>query len=342
LSIDTLGNLLNLKQLNFNNPFPEAILLNNTKTGYLAFGKKYITDSLNKIIKTNYFLAKYDLAFNMYKDSIFDKPIKIGVYRNEVFILYVYKDEVYKPYTLGNFYLIDTNYFSFYIDTIPQYYGDPSTGSTATSDLLISSNNQFYQLGYIQSRSGNFTTPEYQEWIKKSSIFKYVKTINIVGNGTINTKGGFTQLIANITPTDANNKQILWSINDTNLATITQTGLVTAKANGTVIVTTTAADGGGAKATKTITISNQNVGINEVNLSNQIVVFPNPAIDKLTITTTNNLTIQQLQLLDISGKIIESYDNTMYMNISQLENGIYILQIQTNKGIVNKKVVVNK
>jgi hypothetical protein len=84
------------------------------------------------------------------------------------------------------------------------------------------------------------------------------------------------------------------------------------------------------------------VGINEVNLSNQIVVFPNPAIDKLTITTTNNLTIQQLQLLDISGKIIESYDNTMYMNISQLENGIYILQIQTNKGIVNKKVVVNK
>ncbi|MFA9215290.1 MAG: Ig-like domain-containing protein, partial [Candidatus Methylacidiphilales bacterium] len=163
---------------------------------------------------------------------------------------------------------------------------------------------------------------------------------------SINTQGGLLQLTAAILPTNAANKNIIWSISDTNLATITQTGLVTAKANGTIIVTATAADGGGAKATKTITITNQTVGINEVNLNNQITVYPNPASNKLIITTTNNLTPDasglQLQLLDLTGKVIANYNNQTEIDISAIANGMYLLHIQTPNGNLVKQVVINR
>jgi uncharacterized protein YjdB len=118
--------------------------------------------------------------------------------------------------------------------------------------------------------------------------------------------------------------------------------LVTAKANGTVIVTATAADGGGAKATKTITITNQNVGINEANLKNQITVYPNPSGNFVTITTNNNLIIQQLQLFDITGKIIAQFNNQTEIDLTNIANGIYLLNIQTEKGNLVKQIVVNR
>jgi uncharacterized protein YjdB len=179
-------------------------------------------------------------------------------------------------------------------------------------------------------------------WFSKKSIHQLAQLLTLSGPSLINNNKGSIQISANIAPTSAINKNILWSINDTNLATITQTGLLTAKANGTVIVTATAADGGGAKATKTITISNQTIGINEVNLTNKITVYPNPASNTLTIKTINNLTIQQLQLLDITGKVIAQFNNQTEIDVSAMANGMYLLQIQTLNGSVVKQVVVNK
>jgi uncharacterized protein YjdB len=205
---------------------------------------------------------------------------------------------------------------------------------------ISNSFSHFYGIGrYVLGNGFNTKTSLF---IKKIGIIDYVTSINISGTSTINTLGGILLLTANILPASAYNKQILWSINDTNLATITQTGLVTAKANGTVIVTATAADGGGAKATKTITISNQNVGIKDRNLNNQITVYPNPTSNLLTIKTINNLTIQQLQLLDITGKIIAQFNNQTEIDLSEIANGMYLLQIQTENGNLIKQVVVNR
>jgi len=170
----------------------------------------------------------------------------------------------------------------------------------------------------------------------------FVQQISFIGNDSIFTKNGSLQLNTQILPSNATNKQIIWNINDTSLATITQMGLVTAKANGTVMVTATAADGGGAKATKNITISNQNVGINEVNLSNQITVYPNPVSNVLTIKSAVDLSGLQLQLLDITGKVIAKYHNQTEIDLTNIANGIYMLNIQTNHGNVVKQVVINK
>jgi hypothetical protein len=78
------------------------------------------------------------------------------------------------------------------------------------------------------------------------------------GATTIATAGGILQMIATVTPANATNKAVTWSVNDTNIATIdSATGILTAKADGTVTVTATANDGSNFTGQATITISNQ-------------------------------------------------------------------------------------
>ena len=66
------------------------------------------------------------------------------------------------------------------------------------------------------------------------------------GSSLITTDNGTLQLTATVTPTDATNKTVTWSIvNGTGQATINATGLVTAVASGTVTARATANDGSG-------------------------------------------------------------------------------------------------
>ena len=92
------------------------------------------------------------------------------------------------------------------------------------------------------------------------NIDKPVTGITVTGMGgetTIATKGGKLQLIATVTPADASVNTVKWSVDKANLATISSTGELTAKANGTVIATATAEDGSGVNGTLSVTITGQ-------------------------------------------------------------------------------------
>lgn len=80
-----------------------------------------------------------------------------------------------------------------------------------------------------------------------------VKTIVINGDNTLS--GTPKQLTATVLPTDANQKEVEWSVSDSEIAVITETGLLTGLKNGTVKVTATAKDGSGVKGDKTYTVS---------------------------------------------------------------------------------------
>lgn len=84
-----------------------------------------------------------------------------------------------------------------------------------------------------------------------------ISVAGLGGASTINTEGGTLQMIATITPNNATNKNVVWSVSDDSKAEISQLGVLTAKGNGTVTVTATAADGSGVTGTASITISNQ-------------------------------------------------------------------------------------
>lgn len=68
-----------------------------------------------------------------------------------------------------------------------------------------------------------------------------------------------------VTPANATNPEVTWSIN-TNIADIDQDGVLTPQGNGEVIVTATAEDGSEVTATRTVTMSNQYVVVQVVNI----------------------------------------------------------------------------
>lgn len=62
-------------------------------------------------------------------------------------------------------------------------------------------------------------------------------------------------LTATVTPTNATNKNVTWTSSNTAVATVSNTGVVTAVADGTATITATTADGTNLSATCTVTVS---------------------------------------------------------------------------------------
>jgi len=137
-----------------------------------------------------------------------------------------------------------------------------------------------------------------------------VTGISVTGTGganTITTDNGSLQLSAEITPTDAENQTVTWSVlNETGKASISSAGLVTAEENGTVKAIAIANDGSETKGELQITISNQKILIQEItivdNLANDTIkgigtklalsaiINPSNATNKSILWTVENLT----------------------------------------------------
>ncbi len=98
-----------------------------------------------------------------------------------------------------------------------------------------------------------------------------VTGISVTGEGgvsTITKNNGSLKLIAAITPTNATNKTITWTlVNGTGQATMSSSGVVRAVSNGTVTVRATANDGSGVYGTLTITITNQIVRVKGIKVT---------------------------------------------------------------------------
>ena len=79
--------------------------------------------------------------------------------------------------------------------------------------------------------------------------------------------------------------------------------------------------------------------IDEIEEMPQIFIYPNPAVDELIINN-KQLTINNVEILDVTGKFLNTqYSILNTINISGLSQGIYILKINTDKGIFTRKFV---
>ena len=81
-----------------------------------------------------------------------------------------------------------------------------------------------------------------------------------VKSSTSLTVGGTEQLTATISPSNATNKNVTWTSSQTSIATVSATGLVTAKAEGTTTITVTSAADSTKKATCTVTVTSSGGG----------------------------------------------------------------------------------
>ena len=73
------------------------------------------------------------------------------------------------------------------------------------------------------------------------------------------------------------------------------------------------------------------------NVQTEISVCPNPATDYLTISSSDCYTINNVVIYDCQGRKVLSSNNPQ-INVSRLNNGIYIVEIQTNRGVIKRKI----
>jgi len=90
---------------------------------------------------------------------------------------------------------------------------------------------------------------------------------------------------------------------------------------------------------KTVKIDeNKKAGIDE-----QIVIFPNPTTGELGIRNYE-LRIESVEVFDVYGRKHEctnarKHEGGILMDISHLPAGIYFVKINTEKGIITKKII---
>lgn len=111
--------------------------------------------------------------------------------------------------------------------------------------------------------------------------------------------GASDTLTATITPNNATNKNVTWSSDNQNVATV-ENGKVTAVGVGTATITVTAADGSGKSATCSVTVNAQPtyqiaVAPEELNFSSIYDDQAAPAAQMVTITNTGNQSVTLTQ-----------------------------------------------
>lgn len=155
-----------------------------------------------------------------------------------------------------------------------------------------------------------------------------VSTITVQGQGgvsSINTPSGTLQMEAAIYPSYAGDTTVTWSVSGGGaVATISSTGLLTAVSDGSVMVKATANDGTGVMDSTQITITNQTIGLAEVDAQG-IKLFPNPVNNELSLVA--NQKIDKIEIYNVSGQQIKSFSRAgSKVDVSKLSKGVYILR----------------
>ena len=79
---------------------------------------------------------------------------------------------------------------------------------------------------------------------------------------------------------------------------------------------------------------------NIMSLEQGFLVYPNPSSNKVHFTPKDNTKILSAKLYSLLGKEVGSCNNCNELKTTEIANGLYLLNIETNKGIVRKKIVV--
>ena len=80
--------------------------------------------------------------------------------------------------------------------------------------------------------------------------------------------------------------------------------------------------------------------------SSYAAIFPNPAKDLVNIVLSGGTDILSVKMLDITGRTVsvnknEISEGKITLGTSNLQPGIYFIELETSKGIMKEKVVIS-
>lgn len=78
-------------------------------------------------------------------------------------------------------------------------------------------------------------------------------------------------------------------------------------------------------------------------LAQKFNLYPNPSTNIVNITNSENMSVKQIEIYDLAGKLVNTqhFNNQadIQLNIETLTNGTYLLYLHTNEGAAVKKLI---
>ncbi|MFA7445599.1 MAG: Ig-like domain-containing protein, partial [Flavobacteriaceae bacterium] len=140
--------------------------------------------------------------------------------------------------------------------------------------------------------------------------------------------GDTLQLIATITPENATNQEVIWSVESgSGFVSVDDNGLVTALSDGTATVRATSVENDAVFDEIEVVVNS--LSIKDI-LAESIAVYPNPTNGILNIDSTSEIVL--VEVYNLVGQKTASYKNISKVDFSTLPNGVYIVKIQTQEG----------
>ena len=165
-------------------------------------------------------------------------------------------------------------------------------------------------------------------WVNVTDIKVTGITLN---KTTLNIKTGATeQLTAKVLPTDATNSKVTWSSNEPTVAEVDQTGMITAKKEGSAVITVTAQDGSGKTATCQVNVTD--IKVSGITLSASTLAMQTEDVKQLSVTniTPANATNKALKweskntwvaTVDESGNVTAKNPGEATITVTAADNG---------------------
>lgn len=79
--------------------------------------------------------------------------------------------------------------------------------------------------------------------------------------------------------------------------------------------------------------------------ANNFSVYPNPANNVLNLSVKNGLSVNEISMVDINGRIVKTvntgFNSEMEINVSDLMSGVYMLNVKTDEGVAVSKFMKN-
>jgi hypothetical protein len=88
------------------------------------------------------------------------------------------------------------------------------------------------------------------------------------------------------------------------------------------------------------TITINNVNIPYYNIEDEVVLYPNPADEIIFINSDKN--ISEIIIFDAIGRIVATYYNAQQINISNLPEGFYNINIKLEDKNVIKPLIIQR
>lgn len=200
----------------------------------------------------------------------------------------------------------------------------------------ISQSNPNAKANYIVTLSNQSAT----------EIFLTSISVSGVGGNTINVNNGIKQMIATLTPNNATDPSITWSLENTILASISGAGLITPFDNGVITVVATSVRNPNIKGTAIITITEQiipvesiNVSVNGINTNSITIDIDDSELQFTASILPENATNKSFVFSSSNPRI--AYINPNTGELTSIRNGVVtITGTSSENPAINHKIVL--